>query len=135
MVTVTLDEGADDSASPTVAVDPWVTCTLDGVATTDPGELPPPPPLVDPAGVQVTEAGAELVPIWVDAPAARFPFQEALATVTVSPDCDQFPDQPWVSCCLPEYEYDSVHPVIAVLPVLVTVIEAVNPVPQSVCTL
>jgi hypothetical protein len=42
-----------------------------------------------------------LAPIWVAAPVARDPFQEALVTVTVWPDCDQFPDQPWVSCWLP----------------------------------
>ncbi len=32
---------------------------------------------------------------------ARAPFQLALVTVTVSPDWDQFPDQPCVSCWFP----------------------------------
>jgi hypothetical protein len=57
---VTFAVGADDSASVNVPVLPWVTCRLDGVAVTDAaggGEVDPP------AGVQVTEVGAALVPL------------------------------------------------------------------------
>jgi len=43
-----------------------------------------------------------LAPIWVEAPVAREPFQEALVTVMASPAWLQFPDQPWASCWLPE---------------------------------
>ena len=57
--TVTLADGCCDSAMPTVAVLPWSTCRLLGVAVTAGvgGGV------VDPAGVQVTEAGGALVPL------------------------------------------------------------------------
>ena len=60
---------------------------------------------------------------------ARLPFQLALVTVTVWPDCDQFPFQPWVSVWLPVYAYCSVQLVTAG-PVFVMSIAALNPVPQ-----
>ena len=56
MDTVTFDVGADDSARVNVPVLPWVTLKLVGVAVIEP------PLVVPPAGVQVTEVGAALVP-------------------------------------------------------------------------
>ena len=57
--TVTLADGCCDSPMPTVAVLPWSTCRLVAVVVTAGvgGGV------VDPAGVQVTEAGAALVPV------------------------------------------------------------------------
>jgi hypothetical protein len=60
MARVTLDVGAEDRASVNVPVVPWVTCRLVGVAVTEGvggGDVDPP------AGVQVTEVGAALVPL------------------------------------------------------------------------
>ncbi len=56
MDTVTFAVGADDSARVNVPVLPWVTLRLAGVAVIEP------PLVVPPAGVQVTEVGAALVP-------------------------------------------------------------------------
>ena len=58
MAAVTFAEGAEDNASVNVPVLPWVTCRLAGVAVIEPGGG-----VVDPAGVQVTEAGGVLVPL------------------------------------------------------------------------
>jgi hypothetical protein len=52
-------------------------------------------------------------PFCVDPPEARLPFQDALVTVTVSPDWVQFPDQPWVSVWFPGKVKLTVHPVTA----------------------
>jgi len=57
--------------------------------------------MVNAAGAVLVPLDAEVGPIEVEAPVASAPFQLALVTVTVSPDWDQFPDQPWVSCWLP----------------------------------
>ena len=43
----------------------------------------------------------KFAPAWADWPADRAPFQEALVTVTVSPDWDQVPLQPEDSVWFP----------------------------------
>jgi hypothetical protein len=64
------------------------------------------PPQVVPFSVKLAGAALlplplKLAPICADPCVARLPFQLALVTVTVWPDCDQFPFQPWVSVWLP----------------------------------
>ena len=59
MATVTFAVGAEDRARVNVPVLPWVTCRLVGVAVIELGGGG----CVDPAGVQVTEAGGLLVPL------------------------------------------------------------------------
>jgi hypothetical protein len=58
--TVSFADGAEDRASVNVPVLPWATCKPAVLAVIDP---PAGGGLVDPAGVQVTEAGAVLVPV------------------------------------------------------------------------
>jgi hypothetical protein len=72
-------------------------------------------------------------PFCVDAPAARLPFQDALVTVTVFPDWDQVPDQPWVSVWFPANVKVTVHPVSALEPA-VMFRPIWNPLPQSLTT-
>lgn len=71
-------------------------------------------------------------PSEVDAPVPRLPFQLALVAVTVLPDWDQVPDQPWVSVWFPENVKLTVHPVIA--DPAVTFSPIWNPDPQSLTT-
>src|SRR5690348_12144761 len=50
------------------------------------------------AGLPLVPVHEPLKPIDVDAPVPRLPFHDMLVAVTLAADCDQFADQPWVTC-------------------------------------
>src|SRR4051812_40013709 len=65
-----------------------------------------------------------------DAPVARAPFHDRLCTVTLAPDCDHVPDQPWSMTWLPGNGKVNVQVVMG-SPVLVMVRLPPNPLPLS----
>jgi hypothetical protein len=91
------------------------------------GEAPQVTPLTEKlAGPLLLPVNAPLNPMFVLAPVASAPFQLSLVTVTFSPDWDQVPSQPLVTCWPPGNVNASVQLVIAG-PVLVIVTLPVNP--------